>query len=66
MNIKDKMKKLESLAKAVKDAPNPGMKQIWTDKWYTLVKEYAKTIQSMQVSKPDLYNEHLNKTKGER
>jgi hypothetical protein len=66
MNIKYKMKKLDSLAKAVKDAPNPGMKQIWTDKWYTLVKEYAKTIQSMQVSKPDPYNEHLNKTKGER
>jgi hypothetical protein len=42
------------------------MKQIWTDKWYSLVKEYAKTIQSMQVSKPDPYNEHLNKTKGER
>ena len=50
----------------MKDAPNPGMKQIWTDKWNTLVKEYAKTIQSMQVSKPDPYNEHLEKTKGEQ
>ena len=34
--------KARQLAKAVKDAPNQGMKQIWTDKWYTLVKEYAK------------------------
>jgi len=66
MNLKDKMKKLDTLANAVQNAPNQGMKQIWTDKWYTLVKEYAKTIQSMQVSKPDPYNEHLNKTKGER
>ena len=66
MNIKDKMKKLESLAKAVKDAPNPGMKQIWTDKWYSLIKQYVKEFQSMTISKPDPYNEHLNKTKGER
>ena len=60
------MKRLNDLANAVEKAQHPGMKQIWTDKWYSLVKEYAKTIQSMQVSKPDPYNEHLNKTKGER
>tara|TARA_R110000823_G_scaffold50941_1_gene127354 strand:- start:1 stop:183 length:183 start_codon:yes stop_codon:yes gene_type:complete len=60
------MKKLDSLAKAVKDAPNQGMKQIWTDKWYSLIKQYVKEFQNMTISKPDPYNEHLNKTKGER
>ena len=66
MNIKDKMKKLDTLANAVQNAPNQGMKQIWTDKWYSLIKQYVKEFQSMTISKPDPYNEHLNKTKGER
>ena len=66
MNIKDKMKKLDTLANAVQNAPNQGMKQIWTDKWYSLIKQYVKEFQNMTISKPDPYNEHLNKTKGER
>jgi len=66
MNLKDKMKKLDTLANAVQNAPNQGMKQIWTDKWYSLIKQYVKEFQSMTISKPDPYNEHLNKTKGER
>ena len=60
------MDKMNKLANAVHNAPDPGMKQIWTDKWYSLVKTYARRIKSMEVSKPDPYNEHLNKTKGER
>ena len=66
MNLKDKMKKLDTLANAVQNAPNQGMKQIWTDKWYSLIKQYVKEFQSMTIAKPDPYNEHLNKTKGER
>ena len=66
MNLKDKMKKLDTLANAVQNAPNQGMKQIWTDKWYSLTKQYVKEFQNMTISKPDPYNEHLNKTKGER
>jgi len=66
MNLKDKMKKLDTLANAVQNAPNQGMKQIWTDKWYSLIKQYVKEFQNMTISKPDPYNEHLNKTKGER
>ena len=60
------MKKLNNLANSVNNATDPGMKQIWSDKWFSLVKTYARRIQSMEVSKPDPYNEHLNKTKGER
>jgi|TARA_E500000081_G_C5944969_1_gene266712 hypothetical protein len=64
--LKTMMEKLNKLANAVHNAPDKGMKQIWSDKWYSLVKQYASTIESMEVSKPDPYNEHLNKTKGER
>jgi len=66
MNLKEKMKKLDNLANAVQNAPNPGMKQIWSDKWNALIKQYVKEFESMTISKPDPYNEHLNKTKGER
>ena len=66
MQLKVMMEKLNKLANAVQIAADKGMKQIWTDKWYALVKQYSQRIQSMEVSKPDPYNEHLNKTKGER
>ena len=54
------MEKLNKLANAVQNAPDKGMKQIWTDKWYALVRQYADRIQSMEVSTPDPYNERLN------
>ena len=66
MQLKVMMDKMNKLANAVNNAPDKGMKQIWTDKWYALIKQYSNRIQSMEVSKPDSYNEHLNKTKGER
>ena len=66
MELKVMMDKMNKLANAVQKAKDLGMKQIWTDKWYSLVKTYSRRIQSMEVSKPDPYNEHLNKTKGER
>ena len=60
MQLKMMMEKLNKLANAVQNAPDKGMKQIWTDKWYALVKQYANRAQSMEVSKPDPYNERLN------
>ena len=54
------MDKMNKLANAVHNAKDLGMKQIWTDKWYALVKQYADRIQSTEVSKPDPYNERLN------
>ena len=64
--LKVMMERMNKLANATHQAVDPGMKQIWTDKWYNLIKTYARRIQSMEVSKPDPYNEHLDKTKGER
>ena len=42
------MKRLNDLANAVEKAQHPGMKQIWTDKWYALVKQYGKTIEKQK------------------
>ena len=48
MEVKDIMKRLNNLANAVNDATDHGMKQIWTDKWYALVKQYAQTIKQKE------------------
>ena len=42
------MKRLNDLANAAMKAQHPGMKQIWTDKWYALVKQYANTIEKQK------------------
>ena len=48
MEVKDIMKKLNNLANAVHNAVDPGMKQIWTDKWYALVKQYANELKQKE------------------
>jgi plasmid replication initiation protein len=48
MEVKDIMKRLNNLANAVNDATDHGMKQIWTDKWYALVKQYAQAIKQKE------------------
>jgi len=42
------MKKLNNLANAVNDAADHGMKQIWTDKWHALVKQYANKLKQKE------------------
>jgi len=42
------LKKLNDLAQAAQKAEHPGMKQIWTDKWYALVKQYGKEIEKQK------------------
>ncbi len=42
------MKRLNDLANAAQKAEHPGMKQIWTDKWYALVRQYANTIKQKE------------------
>jgi len=55
------MKRLNNLANSVKNATDPGMKQIWTDKWYSLVKEYGRKIQSDNNYRENVkVNERLN------
>ena len=51
MEVKDIMKRLNDLANAVHNAVDPGMKQIWTDKWYALVKQYAQSIKQKEIDK---------------
>ena len=55
------MKRLNDLANAAMKAEHPGMKQIWTDKWYALVKQYGQKIQKDQTFKENVkLNERLN------
>jgi hypothetical protein len=42
------MKKLNDLANAAEKADHPGMKQIWTDKWYALVRQIANAIKQKE------------------
>ena len=48
MEVKDIMKRLNNLANAVHNAVDQGMKQIWTDKWYALVKQYANELKQKE------------------
>jgi len=48
MEVKDIMKRLNNLANAVNNAADHGMKQIWTDKWYALVKQYANELKQKE------------------
>ena len=55
------MDKMNKLANAVHNAKDPGMKQIWTDKWYALVKTYGKKIQQEETHRENVKaNERLN------
>ena len=40
------MQKLNNLSNQIKKCEEPGMKQLWTDKWYQLVKQYAEEIKN--------------------
>ena len=60
MQLQVMMEKLNKLANAVHNAPDQGMKKIWTDNWYALVKQYSQRIQSMEPAPKDPYNERLN------
>ena len=61
MQLKVMMDKMIKLANAAHNAPDEGMKQIWTDKWYALVKQYAKQIEREKTFKENVKaNERLN------
>ena len=61
MELKVMMNKMNKLANAVHNAKDLGMKQIWTDKWYALVKQYAQQIKKDQTFKENVkLNERLN------
>ncbi len=55
------MDKMNKLANAVHNAKDLGMKQIWTDKWYALVKQYAQQIKNDKAFQDNVKaNERLN------
>jgi len=59
--LKIMQKRLDNLANATHKAIDPGMKQIWTDKWYALVKTYGQKIQKEETFKENVKaNERLN------
>jgi len=61
MKLKVMMDKMNKLANAVHNAKDLGMKQIWTDKWYALVKQYAQQIKNDKAFQDNVKaNERLN------
>ena len=59
--LKVMQKRLDNLANATHKAIDPGMKQIWTDKWYALVKQYAKQLEKDKTYQENVKaNERLN------
>jgi len=59
--LKVMQRRLDNLANATHKAIDPGMKQIWTDKWYALVKTYGKKIQQEETYRENVKaNERLN------
>ena len=55
------MNKMNKLANAVHNAKDLGIKQIWTDKWYALVKQYAQQIKNDKAFQDNVKaNERLN------
>ena len=59
--LKVMMERMNKLANATHQAVDPGMKQIWTDKWYALVKTYGKKIQQEETYRENVKaNERLN------
>ena len=61
MELKVMMDKMNKLANAVHNAKDLGMKQIWTDKWYALDKQYAQQIKNDKAFQDNVKaNERLN------
>ena len=59
--LKVMMDKMNKLANAVQKAKDLGMKQIWTDKWYALVKQYAQQLERDKTYQENVKaNERLN------
>ena len=59
--LKMMMDKMNKLANAAHNAKDLGMKQIWTDKWYALVKQYAQELERDKTYQENVKaNERLN------
>jgi hypothetical protein len=50
----------------MQNANNADIKKMWLDKFYAVILNFAESIKSMKVAGLDPYNEHLNKTRGDK
>jgi hypothetical protein len=64
--MNERLKQLHNLNRAMQNANNADIKKMWLEKFYAVILNFAESIKSMQVSTPDPYNEHLNKTRGDK
>ena len=64
--MNERLKQLHNLNRAMQNANNADIKKMWLDKFYAVILNFAESIQSMKVSGLDPYNEHLNKTRGDK
>jgi len=64
--MNDRLKQLHNLNRAMLNANNAEIKKMWLDKFYAVILNFAESIKSMKVVGLDPYNEHLNKTRGDK
>ena len=64
MNVK--LKQLHNLNRAMQNANDVEIRKMWLDKFYAVILNFAESIKSMKVAGLDPYNEHLNKTRGDK
>ena len=64
--MNDRLKQLHNLNRAMLNANNAGIKKMWLEKFYAVILNFAESIKSMKATGLDPYNQHLNKTKGEK
>ena len=64
--MNDRLKQLHNLNRAMLNANNADIKKMWLEKFYAVVLNFAESIKNMKAAGLDPYNEHLNKTKGDK
>jgi len=64
--MNERLKQLHNLNRAMQNANDVEIRKMWLDKFYAVILNFAEPIKSMKVAGLDPYNEHLNKTRGNK
>ena len=64
--MNERLKQLHNLNRAMQNANDVEIRKMWLDKFYAVILNFAESIKSMKVAGLDPYNEHLNKTRGNK
>ena len=64
--MNERLKQLHNLNRAMQNANDLEIRKMWLDKFYAVILNFAESIKSMKVAELDPYNEHLNKTRGNK